>query len=150
VTTLPSAADARLATAISRVRDEIARTDTKGGVLLTALGLPLAAIVATVPGHHVSPTAAALLGIGALGLLTAMLVVLLVVRPRITGAPRGTYLYWAYCTTEQVLEDLHDDTGVEDLIRLSRLARTKFRALKAAIDITVAALIALAAALLAT
>jgi hypothetical protein len=142
--------DARLADAIGRVRDEIGRTDTKAGVLLTALGLPLAALVATVPGHQVSPTAAALLGIGALGLLTAMLVVLLVVRPRITGAPRGTYLHWAHCeTTEQLLEDLRDDTGAEDLIRLSRLARAKYRALRAAIDITVVALAALAAALLA-
>lgn len=88
MTTRPFVTDARLATAISRVRDEISRTDTKAGILLTALGLPLAALVATVPGHHASPVATALLGIGALGLLTAMLVVLLVVRPRITGAPR--------------------------------------------------------------
>src|SRR5690348_13173842 len=38
----------------------------------------------------------------ALGLLTAMLVVLLVVRPRITGAQRHLP-DWAYCTTEQLL-----------------------------------------------
>ncbi|MFJ6792008.1 hypothetical protein ACIQRD_31000 [Streptomyces angustmyceticus] len=43
--------DARLDAATTTVLAEISRTDAKSGVLLTAFSLPLAALVAAVPGH---------------------------------------------------------------------------------------------------
>ena len=70
--------DARLDAANATVLAEISRTDAKSGVLLTAFALPLAALVAAVPGQHPAPLAAALVGIGTAGLVLAMLVVLVV------------------------------------------------------------------------
>ncbi|MGI5262454.1 Pycsar system effector family protein [Streptomyces angustmyceticus] len=143
--------DARLDAATTTVLAEISRTDAKSGVLLTAFSLPLAALVAAVPGHPLPGLSAALVGIGAIGLVTAMLVVLVVVRPRLSGAARGSFLYWSLCVSpEAVVEDLRnpgDRAG--HVIRLSRIAKRKYRGLRLAGDVTGVSLVALAAALIA-
>ncbi|MFF3547615.1 Pycsar system effector family protein [Streptomyces platensis] len=138
----------RLDAALTQVLAEIARTDTKASTLLAAFALPLAVLVAAVPGHSLPRAAAALTGLGAVGLVGAMLIVLLVVRPRITGTPRGSYLYWATCTPDEVLADLRKENRAEHIARLSRIAHAKYRALRTAIDVTAGALVALVAALL--
>ncbi|MDN3262902.1 DUF5706 domain-containing protein [Streptomyces sp. CSDS2] len=144
-----SSIDARLDAATTTVLAEISRTDAKSGVLLTAFSLPLAALVAAVPGHALPPAAAVLIGVGTVGLVTAMLVVLLVVRPRLAGAARGSYLYWSLCTPEDLVEDLQNPKDrASHVIHLSRIARRKYRGLRLAGDITGASLIILAAALL--
>ncbi|MFE3603442.1 Pycsar system effector family protein [Streptomyces sp. NPDC059142] len=131
------------------VRAEIARTDTKAGSLLAALGLPLAVLVPTVPGRNLPAVAMALVGAGAAGLVAAMVMVLLVILPRIAGAPRRTYLYWATCTPQEVTADLETPADpAEDIVRLSRIARDKYAILCAAIYTTVLALTALATAVL--
>ncbi|MFI5867743.1 Pycsar system effector family protein [Streptomyces sp. NPDC051546] len=149
-TTTPAAkTDERLSQARADVIAEIGRTDTKATALLTAFGIPLAVLVATVPGRQVSPAAAVFVGLGALGLVAAMLVVLLVIRPRLAGGARGSYLYWATCTTpEEILEDLATDRRAERIIVLSQIAKRKYGALRLAIDITAAAVLALALAVL--
>lgn len=140
---------ARLDAATTNVLAEISRTDAKSGVLLTSFSLPLAALVAAVPGHALPPSAAVLVGTGTVGLVTAMLVVLLVVRPRLTGAARGSFLYWSLCTPEELVEDvLNPSDQATHVIHLSRIARRKYWGLRLAGDITGAALLALAAALL--
>jgi hypothetical protein len=139
----------RLDAANATVLAEISRTDAKSGVLLTSFSLPLAALVAAVPGHALPAMAAALVGAGTVGLVTAMLVVLLVVRPRLGGAARGSFLYWSLCTPEELVEDLKAPKNqAEHLIHLSKIARRKYRGLRIAVDITGASLVALAAALL--
>ncbi|WP_455355975.1 hypothetical protein [Streptomyces sp. SYSU K217416] len=51
----PDSIDARLDAANATVLAEILRTDAKSGVLLTSFSLPLAALVAAVPGQALPP-----------------------------------------------------------------------------------------------
>ncbi|MGW1037862.1 Pycsar system effector family protein [Streptomyces antibioticus] len=149
MTTTAESVDARLDAANATVLAEISRTDAKSGVLLTSFSLPLAALVAAVPGHALPPAAAVLVGAGTVGLVAAMLVVLLVVRPRLTGAARGSFLYWSLCTPEALVEDLKNPGDrATHVIQLSQIARRKYRGLRIAGDITGASLVTLAAALL--
>jgi hypothetical protein len=145
----PTHLDARLDAATRTVLAEISRTDAKAGVLLTAFSLPLAALVAAMPDQPLPGTAAVLAGTGVTGLATAMLVVLTVVRPRLGGARRGSFLYWSLCTEDELVEDLHSpkDTAAH-LIHLSRIAKRKYTGLRLAVDITGAVLLTFAAALL--
>ncbi|MEV6357956.1 Pycsar system effector family protein [Streptomyces hydrogenans] len=141
----------RLAAAITTVLAEISRTDAKSGVLLTAFSLPLAALLASVPNRSLPALASFLVASGAVGLVLAMLVVLSVVRPRLDGAMRGSYLYWSTATTDEVVQDLTEPTNqVEHVQRLSAIARRKYRGLQLAVDITGGSLVSLGLALLAT
>ncbi|MGW3200099.1 Pycsar system effector family protein [Streptomyces sp. NPDC001118] len=141
--------DTRLDAATSSVLSEITRTDAKAAVLLSAFSLPLAALVVAIPGHTLPRAAAVLVGAGTVGLVTALLVVLLVVRPALTGAPRGNYLHWSQCTPEELEEDLqHPLDRAAQVIHLSQITRRKYKGLRIAGDITGASLILLAAALL--
>jgi hypothetical protein len=123
-------------------------TDGKSGVLLTSFSLPLAVLVTAVPGHTLPRTAAVLVGAGVVGLVAAMLVVLLVVRPRLARAARGSFLYWAECTPEVLLNPSDHTARAAHVIHLSQLAHRKYRGLRLAGDVTAASLAALAAALL--
>ncbi|AXU16799.1 Pycsar system effector family protein [Streptomyces clavuligerus] len=141
----------RLAAAIRTVLAEVARTDGKAGTLLASFSLPLAVLLAAVPGRGLPAHSTVLIALGTAGLVAAMLVVLFVVRPSITGIRRGTFLYWARCTPQEAAGDVAalDSRGqAEDLVRVSRLARRKFLGLRWAGDITAASLTALATGLL--
>ncbi|MEV8347150.1 Pycsar system effector family protein [Streptomyces niveus] len=141
--------DTRLDAATATVLAEISRTDAKGGVLLTAFSLPLAALVAAVPGRPLPGMSGALVGVGVVGLVAAMLVVLTVVRPRLGGAGHGSFLYWSLCSRDELLADLQAPGDRADhVVHLSRIARRKYTGLLIAGDITAAALVALAAGLL--
>lgn len=142
-----AATDAKLLQARTDVVAEISRTDSKAAALLTAFGIPLAVLVAAVPGHDLPAPAGILVGLGAVGLVAAMLVVLLVVRPRLGGNARGSYLHWATCTPEEVRADVTVDRTAERVVKLSQIAAEKYRALKVAIDITAGALVLLVLAL---
>lgn len=143
-----TATDAQLSQARTDVITEIVRTDAKASALLTAFGIPLAVLVAAVPGRHISSTAAVLVGLGAVGIVAAMLTVLLVIRPRLGGNRPGSFLYWADCTTEDVIADLTTDRRIDRLVTLSQIARQKYKALRLAVDVTAAALLVLVLALL--
>ncbi|MET9957101.1 Pycsar system effector family protein [Streptomyces sp. NPDC006339] len=150
-TTPPPASTAdRVTAALAAVLAEITRTDGKAGALLTALGLPLAVLVAVLPGGALSGPAAVLAALGAVGLLAAMLTVLAVIRPRITKALPGSYLHWAGCTPEELASDLAADPvhHAAQVIHLSQIAVRKYKALRLAADLARAALVLLAAALL--
>ncbi|MGW2724123.1 Pycsar system effector family protein [Streptomyces sp. NPDC001492] len=139
----------RLDAATANVLAEISRTDAKSGVLLTAFSLPLAALVAAIPGRTLPGASGLLVGAGTVGLLVAMLVVLSVVRPRLAGAARGSYLYWSLCTAEELVADLEvPKNQAEHVIHLSRIAKRKYLGLRVAGDITGVSLVVLAAALL--
>jgi hypothetical protein len=143
--------EARLGEAVRRVLGEIGRTDGKAGILLAAFSFPLAVLLAAVPGRGLPTHATVLIGLGTAGLVAAMLVVLFVVRPSITGVRRGTFLYWARCTPQEAAADVaaaDSQSQAEDLVRISRIARRKFVGLRLAGDLTAAALTALATGLL--
>ncbi|MFE7658959.1 Pycsar system effector family protein [Streptomyces bottropensis] len=140
----------RLDAATTTVLAEISRTDAKSGVLLTAFSLPLAALLASVPNQSLSGLASTLVAGGAVGLVAAMLVVLVVVRPRLGGAVRGSYLYWSIATADEVVQDLVEPTNQVDHVRqLSVIAKRKYRGLQLAIDITGGSLVSLGFALVA-
>ncbi|GAA3312155.1 hypothetical protein GCM10020295_83250 [Streptomyces cinereospinus] len=103
-----------------------------------------------VPGHDLPLTVGLLVGTGAVGLIAAMLVVLVVVHPRLSGAARGSFLYWSLCTPQDLVEDLQTPADrVAHVIHLSKIARRKYAGLRLAGIITGASLVTLGAALLA-
>ncbi|MEO3978090.1 Pycsar system effector family protein [Streptomyces sp. CAU 1734] len=143
--------ETRLTEAIRTVIGEISRTDGKAAVLLAAFSLPLAVLLAAVPGRSLPAHATVLVGLGTTGLVAAMLTVLFVVRPSISGIRRGTFLYWARCTPEEAVADIAEadsHSHAEDLVRVSRIARKKFLGLRWAGDLTAGSLTALAFGLL--
>ncbi|MBN0047556.1 hypothetical protein JS756_26310 [Streptomyces actuosus] len=139
--------DNALAAAVADVRAEIGRTETTAGALLTGLGVPFAVLVATVPGKKIETAPAVLLGIAGTGLVAAMLVVLLVVRPELGGGSCGTYRLWAERTPQQVREDVTTDRRAELIVALSQAARRKYRGLRLSVDITVMSLTAMVIAM---
>ncbi|MEU2391940.1 Pycsar system effector family protein [Streptomyces sp. NPDC007369] len=131
--------EARLAQARTEVIAEMGRTDAKASALLTVLSLPLAVLIATVPGHDLPGAATVAAGIGATALAAAMLLVLLIVRPRLGGDVTGSYLHWATCTAEEAAADIASNRSAERIVVLSKIAARKFRTLRLAIDITAGA-----------
>ncbi|WP_235618362.1 Pycsar system effector family protein [Streptomyces sp. CB02400] len=103
-----------------------------------------------VPGHDLPPSVGLLVGVGAGGLTAAMLVVLVVVHPRLSGAARGSFLYWSLYTPHDLMADLQTpDDRVAHVIHLSQIARRKYAGPRLAGLITGASLVALGAAPLA-
>ncbi|MFE5543577.1 Pycsar system effector family protein [Streptomyces sp. NPDC056534] len=145
-----TATSARLLQARTDVIAEMGRTDAKASALLTVLGIPLAVLIAAVPGRDLPAAATVLAGLGVAGLAAAMLLVLAIVLPRLGGDARGSYLHWATCTPEEVTADLAVDRSAERLVVLSKIALKKMRALRVAIFVTAGALAALALALAVT
>ncbi|MEV8103149.1 Pycsar system effector family protein [Streptomyces sp. NPDC088135] len=142
--------DARLNEAAANLFAELSRTDTKAGHLLTSFSLPLAVLVAAVPGRGLPPAAVVLIGAGVVGLIAAMLIVLTVLHPRVSRAPRGSWVYWASCTPDELVDDLRNPASrKEHVIHLARITRRKFTGLRLAGIITGVSLVALGAALLA-
>ncbi|MGA4803574.1 Pycsar system effector family protein [Streptomyces lavendulocolor] len=68
-------------------------------------------VLVEIIGRALPAPAAVFIGAGAVALVAAMLLVLVVVRPRVDGTPRGSYLHWAQCTPDEVLADLAEPTG---------------------------------------
>ncbi|MFE6939607.1 hypothetical protein [Streptomyces chartreusis] len=88
-------------------------------------------MVTAVPGHGLPRESAVLVGAGVVGPVAAMLVVLLVVRPRPAHAARGSFLCWAKCTPEVLPEDPQNPSDhtarAAHLIHLSQLAHRKWQ-----------------------
>ncbi|MCX4610722.1 Pycsar system effector family protein [Streptomyces mirabilis] len=141
-----SAPERSLAAAHAEVKAEIARTDTKTGLLLAFVGAVLAGswtvakdVPLTVPAYIAG-------GLG-MGLLVAAADLLLrAVRPNLGGG-RGFPL-WATLTAEEISATLAGDQAA-DIAGLSRIAVAKFTNLRRAVHLTRAggALLILAALL---
>ncbi len=141
-----SATDQNLSTAHVEVKAEIARTDTKTGLLLAFVGAVLAGawtvakdVPLTVPAYVAGGCGMALL-LGAAGLLLRS------VRPNLRG--RHGFPLWATLTAEEITIAVTRDLAA-DIAGLSRLAVVKFTGLRRAVDLTCAggALLVLAALL---
>ncbi|NSL43508.1 Pycsar system effector family protein [Streptomyces sp. 8P21H-1] len=141
-----SATDRNLAAAHAEVKAEIARTDTKTGLLLAFVGAVLAGswtvakdVLLTAPAYVAGGAGMALLVVAA-GLLLRS------VRPNLRGG--HGFPLWATLTPEQITATLSEDLSA-DVANLSRIALAKFTGLRRAVDLTCAggALLILAALL---
>ncbi|MGW1762041.1 Pycsar system effector family protein [Streptomyces mirabilis] len=141
-----SAPERNLAAAHAEVKAEIARTDTKTGLLLAFVGAVLAGtwtvakdVPLTVPVYVVG-------GLGMGLLVSAAGLLLRSVRPNLGGG-RGFPL-WATLTAEEISTTLAEGHAA-DIAGLSRIAVAKFTGLRRAVDLTCAggALLILAALL---
>ncbi len=148
----PVVSEDQWAAARTDVTTEIARTDAKAGALLSGLSLPLAVLIAAVQGRELSAPVTVLVGLGGGGLVVALVMVLLVVRPALGPQGRGSkgsFLHWAECSPTELAAELTVDRRAERIVTLSRIARRKHKTLRQTIHVTIGALALLAGALLA-
>lgn len=141
-----NAIDPRLTAAHAEVKAEIARTDTKTGLLLAFIGATLAGTGTAAKDAPLTLPAVVVGGLGMALLLTAAGVLLRSVRPNLRGG--HGFPLWATLTPEQITTAVAGDLAA-DIAGLSRLAVRKFTGLRRAIDLTCAggALLVLAALL---
>ncbi|GAA3850210.1 hypothetical protein GCM10023084_00600 [Streptomyces lacrimifluminis] len=128
-------AEESLTAAHAEVKAEIARTDTKTGLLLAFVGAVLAGTWTVARDLPLNTAALTVGGTGILGLVAAAGLLLRSVRPNLGGG-RGFPL-WATLTPEQITAALTEDMGA-DIAGLSRIAVVKFTGLKRAVDLTCA------------
>jgi hypothetical protein len=128
-----SAPEQHFAAAHAEVKGEIARTDTKTGLLLAFVGAVLAGAWTVAKGVPLSVPADIAGGLG-MGLLVAAAGLLLrSVRPNLSG--RHGFPLWATLTPEQIADAVSGDLAA-DIAGLSRLAVAKFTCLRRAVDLT--------------
>ncbi|MEV0957443.1 Pycsar system effector family protein [Streptomyces sp. NPDC049951] len=124
-----------LTAAHAEVKAEIARTDTKTGLLLAFVGALLAGAWTVAEDAPLNLPAILVGGLG-MGLLVAAAGLLLrSVRPNLNG--RHGFVLWATLTAEEIPTTLSGDLSVA-VAGLSRLAVTKFTSLRRAVDLTCA------------
>lgn len=128
-----SAPEQHLAAAHAEVKGEIARTDTKTGLLLAFVGAVLAGAWTVAKDIPLSVPAYIAGGLG-IGLLVAAAGLLLrSVRPNLRG--RHGFPLWATLTVEEITAALSGDLSA-DIAGLSRIALAKFTTLRRAVDLT--------------
>jgi hypothetical protein len=122
-----------LSAAHAEVKAEIARTDTKTGLLLAFVGAVLAGAWTIASSLPLTPPATV---VGALGmglLIGAAGLLLRSVRPNLSG--RHGFPLWATLTPEQIADAVSGDLAA-DIAGLSRLAVVKYTGLRRAVDLT--------------
>ncbi|MEU7473936.1 Pycsar system effector family protein [Streptomyces sp. NPDC044984] len=77
----------------------------------------------------------AVLAVGAVAVL-----LLLVVRPRLSGADRASFPYWAQLDEDEIRTCMDGDTRAARIRVLSVIAVRKYRHLRRAVDLSLAAL----------
>ncbi|MFJ2561350.1 MULTISPECIES: Pycsar system effector family protein [unclassified Streptomyces] len=137
---------AHVDTAVATLRAELGRSDSKASLLLALTGATLAGLVSAAGNTHL-PTASLVTGsFGAVAMLTATVLLLLSVRPTLsgTGWPR-----WPAMPDEQLRAQLAAGQQIDEAKVLAAAAARKFRRIRAAIDCALVGLgfLALAAAL---
>ncbi|MER5617560.1 Pycsar system effector family protein [Streptomyces sp. NPDC002215] len=141
--------DINLDAAIAKADSDLARTDGKASALLTLDGLLVAALGLGGTGLH--GLALVLAVVGAVALIAAVVLAVLVIRPRLGGTDlndRSSYVYYAEADPAAIADALAADRRPARLQALSRIALRKMRTLRLAGDVSLVAVIAIAAALL--
>ncbi|MFI1481506.1 Pycsar system effector family protein [Streptomyces sp. NPDC020747] len=135
-----------LAAAHAEVKAEIARTDTKTGLLLAFVGAVLAGSWTVAKDVPLAAPAYVAGGVGMGVLVAAAGLLLRSVRPNLRGG--HGFPLWATLTAEQITATLSEDLSA-DVANLSRIALAKFTGLRRAVDLTMTggALLILAALL---
>ncbi|MFF1812736.1 Pycsar system effector family protein [Streptomyces sp. NPDC058251] len=141
-----SAAGQGLTAAHTEVKAEIARTDTKTGLLLAFVGAVLAGAWTVARDLPLNLPAYVAGGLGLALMVAAAGLLLRSVRPNLSG--RHGFPLWATLTPQEIPAAVSADLAA-DVAGLSRLAVAKFTCLRRAIDLTLAggALLILAALL---
>jgi hypothetical protein len=134
-----SALDADLTAAHAEVKAEIARTDTKTGLLLAFIGALLAGVWTVAKDARLPAAAYVVGGAGVVLLVAAAGLLLRAVRPNLSGAAVAGFPLWATLTAEEIRTRLAEDRRGQDIANLSRIAVAKFTGLRHAIDLTRAA-----------
>ncbi|QQM42014.1 Pycsar system effector family protein [Streptomyces liliifuscus] len=122
-----------LAAAHAEVKAEIARTDTKTGLLLAFVGAVLAGSWTVAKDVPLTTPAYVVGGLGMGVLVAAAGLLLRSVRPNLRGG--HGFPLWATLTAEQIAATLSEDLSA-DVANLSRIALAKFTGLKRAVDLT--------------
>ncbi|MFD4528412.1 Pycsar system effector family protein [Streptomyces sp. NPDC058470] len=138
--------DKNLDDAVRDTDAKITRTDSKASLLLAFDGVVLAAVVGAYDAQL--PFAARAFGAAAaLALGAAAVLLLLVVRPRLSGNDRSSFPHWARLNDDrEILASLTVDARVARLRVLSQIALGKYVQLRWAIDLILGSLALLAAA----
>jgi hypothetical protein len=132
--------DAALEQAVASVTGELGRTDGKASLLLAFDGAALAGLASI--ADQPLPLATRIFGGAAvLALVVAAVLLLLVVRPGLTGVggpARGTFPQWAALDEDEIRAAMQDDTRAARVRTLSVIAVAKFERLARAVDVTLA------------
>ncbi|MGS2587076.1 Pycsar system effector family protein [Streptomyces hebeiensis] len=134
-----SALDKNLASAHAEVKAELARTDNKTALLLAFVGALLAGIWSVASDVRLPVAAYVVGGLGVVLLLASAGLLLRAVRPNLGGRRPFGFPLWATQSAEEITAALTEDTRAQDIAGLSRLAVTKYVALRRAVDLTRAA-----------
>ncbi|MGW7386875.1 Pycsar system effector family protein [Streptomyces sp. NPDC054794] len=134
-----------LTDACHTVAGEIARTDGKASLLLAFNGAVLAGLT-TLPRARLPllTQACGALAVAALG--AAAVLLLLVVRPRLSGKDQASFPYWARLDDDTIRACMTGDTRPARIRVLSGIAVHKYVLLRRAVDLSLMALVLLAAA----
>ncbi|WP_405956415.1 Pycsar system effector family protein [Streptomyces phaeochromogenes] len=124
-----------LSAAHAEVKAEIARTDTKTGLLLAFVGAVLAGSWTVAKDVPLTAPAYVAGGLGMGVLVAAAGLLLRSVRPNLRGG--HGFPLWATLTAEQIAATLSEDLSA-DVANLSRIALAKFTGLRRAVDLTCA------------
>ncbi|MGW2507855.1 Pycsar system effector family protein [Streptomyces scopuliridis] len=127
-----STLDASLTAAHAEVKAEIARTDTKTGLLLAFIGALLAGVWTVAKDVHLPSVALVVGGMGVALLVAAAGLLLRAVRPNLGGG--HGFPLWATVHPEVLRNTLATDLAT-DIVGLSRLAVRKFTCLRRAVDL---------------
>ncbi|MFB6531656.1 Pycsar system effector family protein [Streptomyces sp. NPDC056399] len=126
-----------LLAAHAEVKAEIARTDSKTGLLLAFMGAVMAGIWSTAKDLTLTLPAYLVGGAGLALLLVAAGLALQSVRPHLGGG--GGFPLWATLTPQQITATTETRDLATALVRLSRIAVAKFVLLRRAVDLVLAA-----------
>lgn len=145
----PDPAEMVVMAELAAVRGELTRVDAKCGTLVGLAGAGLAFTLTAVSGR--APAVERVLLVAAAAFLAGSALVLLqALRPRFGGTG---FCRWSERTPDQITQGLADVDPVRhhagDLAVLSAIAIRKFTAIRRAVDLMAAGLVALAAAIVA-
>ncbi|WP_325063685.1 Pycsar system effector family protein [Streptomyces marianii] len=79
-------------------------------------------------------------GIAIVALAASAVLLLLVVRPRLAGADRASFPYWARHDAQRIRAEMCEDRRPDRIRVLSQIALRKFVGLRRAIDLSLAAI----------
>ncbi|MBP5888704.1 MULTISPECIES: Pycsar system effector family protein [Streptomyces] len=142
-----SLVDQNLKDALATVQSEIGRTDGKTSFLLAFNGAVIAGLVGSAD-KDLPVLCLVAGGLAVLALAASTILLLLVVLPRLHGADRASFPYWATCDTQQILAEMSDDRRADRLRVLSQIALPKFQGLRRAIRLSLAAVVLIVIAVL--
>ncbi|WP_327167115.1 Pycsar system effector family protein [Streptomyces zaomyceticus] len=126
-----------LLAAHAEVKAEIARTDSKTGLLLAFVGVVMAGIWSTAKDLTLTLPAYLVGGASLALLLVAAGLALQAVRPNLGG--RRGFVLWATLTPQQIVATTETRDIAADVVLFSRIALAKFTLLRRAVDLVLAA-----------